>query len=193
MSAFVAAVDGVKDQYDAAAMIVHHSGHGNKERGRGSSVMLGALDAEYRVEKDGSTITMSNTKVKDAPIHPPIGFELVEVEVGRTIMDEAITSAALTETDPPERTGCKLASNPRIAKEALEQFIADHGEPTLGGTGWPESGTKKQVQTDAFLNFLQGKMTADKPDSRRRTAKRAFDDLIKKGIVQTNAGSVWII
>lgn len=194
MTAFIAAVDEVKDRYDAAAMIVHHTGHGNKERGRGSSAMLGALDAEYRVEKEGEVITVTNTKMKDAAPPPPIAFELVEVEVGTSRLGEPITSAALTETDPPEGGGrTSLSPNQKIAMEAMHQFVADRGQPTPSGTGWPETGTRKHVDTGAFLEFLEGKMTADKPDSRRRTAKRALADLQTKGLVQTNAGSIWVI
>ena len=193
MTAFISAVDAVKDRYEATALIVHHTGHGNKERARGSMAMLGALDAEYRIEKCENIVTMANTKMKEAATPPPLAFELVEVEVGRTRLGEAITSAALTETDAPEPKKSRLSPSQNIALEALNQFIADNGQPTPGGTGWPEPGSRKHVSTDLFMEFLKGKMTADSADSKRRTAKRAFDDLLSKGIAQTNAGGVWII
>ena len=193
MTAFISAVDAVKDRFEATALIVHHTGHGNKGRARGSMAMLGALDAEYRIDKDGSTVTMTNTKMKEAAPPPPMAFDLAEIEVGRTRMGEAITSAALTEIDPPEPKKGRLSPNQKLALEALEQLIADKGQPTPDGTGWPEPGTRKQVGTEAFMAFLRGKMTADSADSRRRTAKRAFDDLLKRGAVQTNNDCVWII
>ena len=193
MTAFISAVDAVKDRYDATALIVHHTGHGNKERARGSMAMLGALDAEYRIEKDESIVTITNTKMKEAATPPPIAFKLVEIEVGKTRLGEPITSAALTETDPPEPKKSSLSPNQKLALEALKQFIADNGQPTPGGTGWPEPGSKNHVNTDEFMTFLKGKMTADSADSRRRTAKRAFDDLLCKGAVQTNEGCVWIL
>lgn len=44
-----------------------------------------------------------------------------------------------------------------------------------------------------FLPFLAAKMTSDNADNRRRTAKRALDDLVAKGLAQTNEGATWIL
>ncbi|MEM9249276.1 MAG: hypothetical protein AAGB05_11350 [Pseudomonadota bacterium] len=160
-------------------------------------VLLGALDAEYMVEKQGEGIRVTNTMMKKTAPHPPIGFRVVEVEIGTTRKGEPITSAALTEIEPPKSedglAGKPLSPNQKIAFEALRQFMDDCGTPCPGGTGWPEQGSRKVVGQDAFLKFLNGKMRSDNPDSRRRAAQRAVDNLVKKNLVQINEGSLWII
>jgi hypothetical protein len=70
MGAFIAAVDDLKAQFPGCTvLIVHHSGHGDKQRARGAMALKGALDCEYRVEKADSLIRLVNTKMKDA--EPP--------------------------------------------------------------------------------------------------------------------------
>lgn len=78
MTAFVGAVDEVKDRYAATALIVHHTGHVNKERARGSMALLGALDTEYRIAKVDNLVSIQCTKMKDGVPPPPLAFYLVE-------------------------------------------------------------------------------------------------------------------
>lgn len=53
MSAFVAAVDDLKARFPGCTvLIVHHSGHAEKGRARGAMALKGALDFEYRLERD---------------------------------------------------------------------------------------------------------------------------------------------
>ena len=51
----------------ATILVIHHSGHGDKERGRGSSAIRAAMDFEYKVEKKQADkkLCFSNTKMKD--------------------------------------------------------------------------------------------------------------------------------
>ncbi|HRC70724.1 MAG TPA: AAA family ATPase, partial [Candidatus Competibacter denitrificans] len=49
MTKAVAGLDAIRTATGAAILGVHHSGHLEKGRGRGSSVLLGAVDAEYAV------------------------------------------------------------------------------------------------------------------------------------------------
>lgn len=76
MSAFVRALDEVKNHAGGAAIGVHHSGK-DKDRGmRGSSVLLGAVDTAIRVTKSERLVTAKVEKQKDAEEGKPIYFEL---------------------------------------------------------------------------------------------------------------------
>jgi hypothetical protein len=71
MSAFVAALDSLRQRYRCCILLVHHSGHNDKSRARGAIALLGSLDAEYRIEKIGDDLVqMVSTKQKDND-HPP--------------------------------------------------------------------------------------------------------------------------
>jgi hypothetical protein len=67
MSEFVVAIDDMKARFPGCCvLIVHHSGHGDKQRARGAMALKGALDFEFRVEKKGREVQLINTKMKDA-------------------------------------------------------------------------------------------------------------------------------
>jgi RecA-family ATPase len=71
MNKFVAAIDALRGAYPGCtAIVVHHTCHGDKSRARGSMVLTAAADAEYRVEKKYASVTVRNTKMKDAA--PPL-------------------------------------------------------------------------------------------------------------------------
>ena len=79
MTQFVQACDEIKRHAGGALLGIHHSGK-DKERGmRGSSVLLGAVDASLRVTKTGTTATLKIEKQKDAEEGRPIHFELEKV------------------------------------------------------------------------------------------------------------------
>jgi hypothetical protein len=78
MGSFINHVDALKYRLGAAAIIVHHTGHGDQTRGRGSSAFKAALDVEILCDKGVLTFT----KMKDAEQPEPIEFKLAQVEIG---------------------------------------------------------------------------------------------------------------
>ena len=92
-------IDDLKDEYECTVLAVHHTGHSNKERARGSSALLGALDQEFKVEKwgedeDEQKIEVKFTKMKDAKIPPPMNFLHKEINVINAAMED-MTSIVL--------------------------------------------------------------------------------------------------
>lgn len=66
MSAFIAALDNLRQRYRCCILLVHHSGHNDKSRARGAIALLGSLDAEYQISRIGDDmVQMVSTKQKD--------------------------------------------------------------------------------------------------------------------------------
>jgi hypothetical protein len=113
MGAFVANLDiflRKSGEWDATVLIVHHSGHGDKSRGRGSSVLKAAVDAEFALTKDESRVVrMEATKMKDAEYPEPVAFKLEGVALDGLFDDEGqpVTSAVLSGVAhvPPAKNG----------------------------------------------------------------------------------------
>lgn len=78
MGVVVAALDVLKEVTGACVALVHHSG-ASGGRARGSTAILGALDAEFEVEADKETMTVSvHTRAqKDLAEAPSVEFDLV--------------------------------------------------------------------------------------------------------------------
>ncbi len=126
MTAFVAGLDDIRMDDKPGIMLVHHSGHGDKGRARGAMALKGALDTEYRVEKDeNGTVRVENTKMKAHTKPNPMAFKLATVELGIKDEDgETITSAVL---HPVQYTETKKGKGAKTeltgwAKKAFESF-----------------------------------------------------------------------
>jgi hypothetical protein len=133
MTAFIAAIDDVFGP-DCLRCIVHHTGHGNKDRARGSSALLGALDAEYRLTKnEDKTATLSNTKMKDEAMwSEDMAFAPRSVVVLEQDFDDDVTSLVLEETTPPvkqvtvlDQAINYLASVETASKDELVDYLVN--------------------------------------------------------------------
>ena len=80
-------------------LIVHHTGHGNGDRARGSSVIPASLDNEFKVVRDKNSpddemhLTFEQTLNKDSLHNTRLAFKLVDHTV--SINDKKISSAYL--------------------------------------------------------------------------------------------------
>jgi hypothetical protein len=81
MSAFIQAMDQLREQYNSTILIIHHTGHTEQSRSRGSSALKAALDAEFRMKKDNGIIRLEATKMKDADLPETMTFKLKTVEL----------------------------------------------------------------------------------------------------------------
>jgi hypothetical protein len=168
MSVFVAAVDQLKARFPGCAvLIVHHSGHAEKQRARGAMALKGALDCEYRVEKDGAEMRLINTKMKDAEPPGDLFFRFQQVELGETVQ-----SAVLEAIDAPERIK-KLSLNQRLALSTYETAGAAAGL-------WGEEGFLG-VQLEDWRSAFYAKHTGDTADAKKKAFQRVRSDLVEMG------------
>lgn len=113
MSRFVGAIDRLKAQWPGCSVIiVHHSGLADAKRARGSSALLGAADAEFRVESNTTGPALYCTAMKDAAPAHAMQFEFVEA--GRSV--------ALEYVGEPSGKGERVL--PPVKRKALDAFNA---------------------------------------------------------------------
>ncbi|MHC1790304.1 helicase RepA family protein [Solidesulfovibrio sp.] len=128
MSRFVAALDGIRVQFDCTVIVVHHTGLAAADRARGASAFRAALDWEYRLEPKGDIRLLSCTKAKDYEPPADMAFEPEPVECGWLDEDgDPISSIVLRETDAPSHgnKGKALNGANRIAYGALQALCTD--------------------------------------------------------------------
>lgn len=172
MGAFVAAVDRVKAQWPGCtALVVHHTGHGNKTRGRGSYSLTGAADAEYLVEKQGMAMTLTCIKMKDGAPPAPIGFDMVEVDLGASRKGRRITSLVLRETGAVARRASKHLS--AGARAGLDSFKRAHQAAGTDEYGW--------LHVEVWRPHFYEISTADSQAAKKVAFQRARADLVSGG------------
>lgn len=168
MSEFVVAVDDLKARFPGCAvLIVHHSGHAEKQRARGAMALKGALDCEFRVEKDGPAMKLVNTKMKDAEPPQDVYFTFAQVD-----LDGIATSAVLEASDPPERAH-KLTPAQRLAMQTFTEAAREHGR-------WSDD-MFVGLHRDDWRPFFFAGHTADNDEAKRKAFDRARAALVDQG------------
>jgi len=126
----IAALDRLRAPWRAAGLVVHHVGHGEKIRARGSTVLRGAVDLEIRVERGAdSLIRVTCTKAKDIQPPEPMAYCLVDIDLG--LLDEdgrPVRSAVLEEEKyrAEEAPKTPTGKNQKAALDILAVEIERH-------------------------------------------------------------------
>lgn len=168
MGSFITAVDDLKARFPGCAvLIVHHSGHADKSRARGAMALKGALDCEYRVEKDADAIRLINTKMKDAEPPRDLHFALKSVDLA-----DGATSAVLEETDAPDRSSIPSPTH----KMAMQTFIS----ASVAHGRWDRAGFAGLHVSD-WRDPFYARHTGDNTEAKKKAFQRARRDLVTAG------------
>lgn len=142
MTAFINACDALREQTGACVLLVHHSGHADKTRARGSIALKGALDWEYGLARDPSGVLhLQCTKAKDSEPPAMMALRLSSFDLG--IVDdegEPVTSAVLSPaaylgsaSKGKAGRGKRQVAALRLLKEGLTkleaEIVAGGGDP----------------------------------------------------------------
>lgn len=165
MGAFIASIDTVKAEFPGSSiMLVHHTGHSEKHRARGSIALKGALDAEYRLDKVGDEITLTNTKMKDAEPPAEIAFNLESVDLG-----DEVTSAALVETEMSRKV-TRLTANQKLGIETYQEAAAKK---------WDGKGEFPGLGLEPWREAFYARHTGESNDTKRKAFNRVRPELVK--------------
>jgi len=182
MGAAIRAIDECRDAYDCTVLAVHHTGHSNKERARGSSALLGAVDAEFMVDKwfqDESIakIEVKFTKMKDAKIPDPMNFIHKEVDlVGAD--NQKTTSVVLEPIDDSRPKG-------------QEQDVPDSVALFLSAFDEAKGAGHKAVERKKVRDILYKSLPNIKEDSKRKAMNRAISTCKEDGLISTDKTMIY--
>lgn len=132
VGSFVAACDRLKARYKAAVLVVHHVGHGDKTRARGSSALKAAVDVEMglaRLADADDVLALSCTKSKDAEPFEAMHFEFLPVALPWADDEgEPINSAVLVPSDyePTDKPPKARGKNQDAAIATLRRLHAEY-------------------------------------------------------------------
>ena len=114
-------------------LLVHHTGHGNKERGRGASELTASLDHEFRVEQVGddelAKVVMTWTKQKDDAFPEPMAFSKLPVTLMTPDMFEVSSIVLEATADVPNMSGngSGMSKSQRAVMSLFEE-LQEHDE-----------------------------------------------------------------
>lgn len=139
MQRVVANCNRITEETGATVVLLHHAGKLGDIRG--STVLMGAVDAAIRVTRRDGVSTATVEKMRDGPDGAKFHFALKPVEVGRRGDGEPITSAVVQPCDPPRQAPPRgkrggdadgLRARERIAIDALAAAEKAFPQPENG-------------------------------------------------------------
>jgi hypothetical protein len=194
----------------AAVLTVHHSGHGAKDRSRGSSSIRAAMDGEFLATKTESGITLTCCKAKDFEALETLQFSLKTTPLDGWLDGdgEPMTSVYLDYegTEKPGGKRRKLSARDDAILTSLTDAINKHGvTPTdeirlkFGGFDSMTGKHQKIVHIDHWRELAYKTISVDCENqaSRSQALKKAFkrtrDKLFNDGFTVEYGDYVWRI
>jgi phage/plasmid primase-like uncharacterized protein len=192
MAMYFKSIELLARRLDAAIVTVHHSGHGDKGRSRGSSSIKAAMDAEFCVTKNGDGIAFSCTKSKDFGFGTDMSFIIKEVELEGDVFydaddDKQITSVYLEY----QGVAKKEKSLPKKLQKALDSLVL--AAETIGKER-PELSILGSGQIIVSLSEWKPFFNEDKElASRRQNFSECRKELIKQEFIGVDGDYSWIL
>jgi hypothetical protein len=174
MTAFISGADKIRSAFKCCILLVHHSGHADRSRGRGSMALKGALDVEYRLEKDETGVVRVTVAKppKDFEPPPPMAFRLNTVELPfQDDQGNPVTSAILDDTEyqPPPINGKQGRGKWQTVSVEILQALYKKHQLNLDAKGY-DSDSARVLLDDWRKACMDKGMT-------RQTWKRIKDNL----------------
>lgn len=161
MGELVKTADKLKDVYQCAIMLVHHTGHSNQDRARGSTAFKGALDTEILVKAQGDhDLLVSCEKQKDGPEFDQMQFVKVSVEPAIVLQQVEIS-----------RRKTKLSDGEQLAIDTFH-------EATKGDVA------SAALHLNEWRPLFNQRHTGDNQKSKNSAFSRARKSLTQKGLLK---------
>ena len=172
---FVHHIDLMRHRLGCTVILVHHSGHGEKDRARGGSSLPAAMDASFRIDAKLGGLQLVHIKSKESELSAPLMLELKQQELPGWLDSKGreMTSAVLVKREGSgSETQQRKQLTPRM-KEAINAFqraADEHGE--VG-----EGGLFVSVHVDAWRAEYYRTSTDDTPEAKKKSFQRVRQDL----------------
>jgi hypothetical protein len=201
---FISNLDTYLKPLGAAVLIVHHSGHGQKDRSRGSSSIRAAMDGEFSATKNEEAIVLSCHKAKDFEAFKPLQFSLKRTGLGTDWRDadgEELTSVYLEHQGQASfsQKRRKLSARDESILASLREACRAHGiaapdeiKAQFDGFNDLLGGLKKIVHLDHWRTAAYPLLDTDTPDAKQKAFKRAREKLFELGKVRQWSEFWWV-
>jgi AAA domain len=163
MGRFVDACESLRDRFDCAVMVVHHSGKDIAAGSRGASAIPAAIDAQFQVTRKGR-----KGKVKLINEHQRSGAEHADLWLALVPCEKALL---VEKTTAPGKDGGTTPKEP-TDRDKVIAALAQHMPEGISDSAWKDAAMQAGVA--------------------ERTFARRKKDLIEEGLVKRQ-GAMWLL
>lgn len=194
MAMYFKSIELLARKLNAAIITVHHSGHGDKGRSRGSSSIKAAMDAEFCVTKDGKDVVkFACTKSKDFGAGSDMNFTIKEVDLDGEMFydadeDKQITSVYL-EYEGVTKKEKELTENQQKTIDSLIETLEINGKKdcVMDDNG----GYHTTVHYDEWYPFI--KEVFKGAENVSKDFGRCKNSLLKQKLIGNNGNYWWLV
>lgn len=186
MGRFISTCDHIMRNYGCAIIIVHHTGHRDLNRARGSSVLRAALDVEIQVQFDRrkKIISLGCTKIRDGDEFSQLNFQLVKKILPSEWKDSQGSALVSATLEPVYGIDNDINTADSGLSTNAEKVFWETFQTSLKGS--------ESIQIDGLVlpcideNVLRercyesGISNSTKPDSNRKAFRRLADKFLEK-------------
>ena len=196
MTAYVAAADAVREAFDCAVIIVHHSGL-EGGRPRGHTALFGAEAAQIGVSRDPAKNIIATVEfMKDGAEGEIVVSRLEVIEVGIDDDGEPITSCVVVPSDDQPQVGSRknirLPESATIALNALKSAVTDHGIAPPASNHIPASAKVVTENLWRRYAYQMGISSSGEDRAKQIAFKRAAEKLKAVSIVSQWGEQCWL-
>jgi RecA-family ATPase len=128
MSLVVAAVEEIQRLHNTAVSFLHHTGHKNRDRARGSSALPGAVDVEFLLKRGKQYMTtLENKKQKDEEPAPTMALVLEKIPLPPSKLGKERSSLVLANAEVAK----KWDRDATAKQDAIRAYIKKHPDAPL--------------------------------------------------------------
>lgn len=187
----------LKSRFDAAVLIVHHTGHGEQERARGASALHAAMDHEFRLDAKDGVRQLVTTKNKEGDIPEPMTFSLESVHLDWLGRDGLPMSSAVLIPTAAQANRFSLKGAKLVALDALRKALTHEGRPpsakAMGATGDGLEPTVV-VPDEAWRRYAYAAgISSGDSDAKRKAYNRQQNALFAEGYVCRHGDEWWLL
>ncbi len=184
MGGFISCCDHLRERLNCAVFAIHHAGKDTSRGARGSNALLGAVDAEYRIERKDQVTTLTVTDMRDGASGEVLTFDMLKIGTsdGKGSLVPVLREAPTLQRGAPVAK-VKLTKNEKQGMSALEE--------TLKVSGWDQSGLRV-CNSEDWRAALYSKMAADKPDTKQTAFRRCMRELQEYKLIEVRDPLVWL-
>lgn len=207
MGAFITSCGHLQQVFQAAMLVIHHSGKDAAKGLRGHSSLLGAVDTELELlrfdDQPKGVVTVS--KQKDGEDGVRYGFEMVEIDIDEQTaatlsLDEPRKSLAVNPSDEIAKEQAEIAKKTyldRVGKGKKQVMAVEALRDVINRKGihWKVSyGIRKCVKVEDWRDEFAQKMGNDEAGSNafRSAWKRVRSDSGRPSNVRIDGDWAWI-
>ena len=194
MSVFINSIDDHFRQSGKTVLIIHHTGHAEVGRARGSSVLPASCEGEFIVKREDTGLTFECKKQKNAKKPEDMIFNFKTIDLGRIDEDgEAISSLVL------EHTGKKTKRAKKAALTFYEAGLMETLKTVMRAWGTEPPDAFKELYPEVLkvVHLSHWKERKEKNEVAKTPDRQQFynakQKLLKIGLIGIYAEFVWLI